>query len=194
MSKNTIPNIWIAQEKTLHLYKVVAAIMGLLAFMLTVVLIVAHFRNPIVAVAKAHDVEFYPTERKRAPLDKADVELFTKQFLASLYVWGEFNNDKIIRAITPFTQDGLAAKVIGGQSQKYLKELPGKHLAQSIAFVQVSVLEDRVVCKFDRVLKIEGIPLVIPTEVTLSMIEGEATSFNPMGIYIGGIKENENVK
>jgi hypothetical protein len=122
------------------------------------------------------------------------VEQFTKEFLADLYVWDEFSGEKISHEIAPFVEDDLGSQIIGTQSQKYLKELKGKHLSQSLAFVKVSVLEDRVVCKFDRVLKIEGIPLVIPTEVTLSMVEGEPTTFNPMGIYVGGIKENENVK
>lgn len=194
MVKNTIPNIWAAQEKMLHNYKLLSVVIGVFAVMLAIALIIDHFKNPIVVVSKPHEVEFYPTERKRAPLDKSEVELFTKQFLASLYVWNDFNTEKITRGLVPFTEDSLAAKVITGQNQKYLKELPGKHLAQSLAFVQVSVLDDKVVSQFDRVLKIEGIPLVIPTEVTLTMILGEPTSFNPMGIYVSGLKETEHAK
>ena len=194
MNKNTIPNIWAAQEKVLHVYKLLALGLGSICTLMLVAFLVQQFQNPIVVVARAHEVEFYPSERKSAPLERAEVESFTKDFLVGLYVWSEFSADKITHAIAPFTEDGLAPKVIGVQSQKYLKELSGKHLAQSLAFVQVSVLTDRVVARFDRILKIEGIPLVIPTEVTLSMIQGEPTKFNPMGIYVGGITESDNVK
>ena len=194
MKINTIPNIWTAQEKLLHLYKMVVVALSILTFALFTTMAVSHFEAPLVVVQKGHAVEFYPTERIRTPLEKSEVEQFTKQFLASLYVWGEFDAQKISRSIAPFSEDGLPEKVTGIQSQKYLKQLAGKHLAQSLAFVDVSVLDDRVVCKFDRVLKIEGIPLVIPTEITLSVVKGDPTSFNPMGIYIGGIKEIENGK
>jgi len=194
MNKNTIPNIWTAQEKVLHVYKLLALGLGILSLLTMVGIVVLQFQNPIVVVTKPHAVEFYPTTRKRAPLEKSEVELFTKQFLAGLYVWDEFSAGKITRAIAPFADGELSTKVATGQSQKYLKELAGKHLSQSLAFVKVSVLDDRVVCRFDRVLKIEGIPLVIPTEVTLSMIEGEPSEFNPMGIFVGGIEESENVK
>lgn len=194
MSKNTIPNIWTAQEKVLHLYKLISLAACVFAVMMGVALIASHFKNPFVVIAKNHDVEFYPTQRTAVPLEKAAVEQFTKQFLVSLYVWGEFNSEKIARSISPFTEGALADKVIGTQSQKYLKDLGGKHLAQSLAFVEVSVLADRVVCKFDRILKIQGIPLIIPTETTLSLIQGDQTDFNPMGIYVGGIKETENAK
>lgn len=194
MSKNTIPNIWTAQEKVLHLYKLISLTACVFATSMGIALIVSHFKNPFVVVAKNHDVEFYPTQSIAVPLEKAEVVQFTKQFLVSLYVWNEFNAEKIARSISPFTEGVLADKVIGTQSQKYLKELGGKHLAQSLAFVDVSVLDDRVICKFDRILKIEGIPLVIPTEVTLALTQGDQTVFNPMGIYVGGIKESENAK
>lgn len=194
MSKNTVPNIWTAQEKVLHLYKLISVGACLFATSMGATLIISQFKNPFVAIAKNHAVEFYPTERLPIAMEKAEVEQFTKQFLVSLYVWSEFNGDKIAKSISPFTEGTLSDKVIGTQSQKYLKELSGKRLSQSLAFVEVSVLPDRVICKFDRILKIEGIPLVIPTEVTLALVRGDQTVFNPMGIYVGGIKESENAK
>jgi hypothetical protein len=194
MSKNTIPNIWTAQEKVLHLYKLISVAACIFATAMGIALIVSQFKNPIVVVAKNQEVEFYPTARIAVPLEKAEIEQFTKQFLASLYVWSEFNGDRIAKSISPFTEGTLSEKVIGTQSQKYLKELGGKKLSQSLAFVEVSMLPDRVICKFDRILKIEGIPLVIPTEVTLALVQGDQTVFNPMGIYVGGIKESENGK
>lgn len=192
--KNSIPNIWTAQEKVLHLYKLFSLGLGAFAAFMVVVLVVQAYRNPIVVVRSNSEQEFYPTERNRASLEKADVESFTKRFLASVYVWSDFNGVKLGHEIAPFAEDGLTQKVIDGQSQKYAKELKGKHLQQAITFVGIEVFDDRVVSRFDRVLKIEGIPLIIPTEVTLSMVQGDPTRLNPMGIYVSGITENENAK
>jgi hypothetical protein len=157
-------------------------------------LAVQTFRNPIVIVRTDNAQEFYPTERRKTPIEKPDVEAFTKRYLASLYAWREFDGGKIGREIAPFSEDALVPKVVDAQSQKYVKELKGKHLAQAITFVDVQVLDDRVVCRFDRVLKIEGIPLVIPTEVTLSLIQGDQTRLNPIGIYVTAIMENNSAK
>jgi hypothetical protein len=194
VNKNSIPNIWTAQEKVTHLYKLLALGLGAFAFLMVVVSIVEAFRNPIVVVRAGDVQEFYPTERKRASLEKSDIEVFTKQFLASLYVWKEFNALSTARDIAPFAEAGLVAKVTDGQSQKYAKELKGKRLAQAITFVNVEVLDTQVVARFDRVLKIEGIPLIIPTEVTLSMVQGDPTRLNPMGIYVSGITETDGAK
>ena len=192
--KNSIPNIWTAQEKVLHLYKLLSLGLGSFGVLVVVILVVQAFRNPIVVVRFNGEQEFYPTDRKRASVEKADVEAFSKRFLASVYVWNDFDSVNLGHEIAPFAEDGLAQKVVGGQGQKYAKELKGKHLAQAITFVNVEVFDDRVVARFDRVLKIEGIPLIIPTEVTLSMVQGDPTRMNPMGIYVSGITENENAK
>ena len=132
MNKNTLPNIWTAQEKVIHTYKVLALGLGAFSALMVIVFVVQAFRNPIVIVRSGETQEFYPTERKRAPLGKEDVEAFTKQFLASLYVWNEFNGDKLSRDIAPFAELGLVSKVIDTQSQKYANELKGKRLAQAI--------------------------------------------------------------
>ncbi len=194
MSKNSIPNIWKAQEKVLHLYRVASLALAAVTILVISFLIAERFRNPVVIVRSQTAQEFYPTERKPAQIEKSDVETFTKQFLANLYAWKDFDGSKIARAIAPFSEDALVAKVVDAQSQRYVKELKGKRLAQAITFVEVKVLEDRVNCRFDRVLKIEGIPLVIPTEVSLSLVQGEQTYFNPMGIYVTTIAENSNAK
>ena len=102
MSKNTIPNIWTAQEKVLHLYKLISVAACIFAIAMGIALIVSQFKNPFVVVAKNHEVEFYPTARIAVPVEKAEIEQFTKQFLATLYVWNEFNGDRIAKSISPF--------------------------------------------------------------------------------------------
>ena len=194
MNKNTIPNIWTAQEKVLHLYKVLALALGVFGFGTAGALVASGFRNPIVVVEKSHDVEFYPSERLRVTLTDADVERFAKEFLVALYVWKDFSGKRIAQAIGPFVEGELVPKAVEAQELRYNKELKGKHLAQSLVFVDLTVLTDRVTARFDRVLKIEGIPLIIPTEVTLVMVQGEQTRLNPMGIYVTGVTESQNAK
>lgn len=191
---NTVPNIWTAQESLIHFYRLLAVGFGVLALSMLVVTIVLGSRNPLVIVRSGATQEFYPSSRSQAPIEKSDVEAFAKRFLSALYVWNDYSTEKIAKEISPFSEEGLVQKITEAQSLKYLKELKGKRLAQAITFVEVDVQDAQVICRFDRVLKIEGISLVIPTEVTLSMIEGDATSLNPMGIFISGILERDGGK
>ena len=194
MSKNSIPNIWTAQEKITQLYRWLSAALGLLCAIAIGISVFQSFRNPIVVIRSQGAQEFYPTDRKRTAIEKADVEVFAKQFLASLYAWKDFDGGKIAREIAPYSEDALVTKVVDAQTQRYVKDLKGKKIAQAITFVEVEVLDDRVKCRFDRILKIDGLPLLIPTEVSLSVIQGEQTRVNPMGVFVTGITENSNAK
>ncbi len=192
--KNTIPNIWTARENLLHLYRVLSVALGMLAVSMLVVTLVVSFRDPILVIRSEGLQEFYPSSRARAVVEKNDVEAFSKRFLAALYVWPVFDAQALAKEIGPFAEEALISKVIETQIQKYGKDFKGKKISQAITFVNVHVMPDRVVCNFDRVLKIEGIPLLIPMEVTLSMIQGGATRLNSMGVYVSGILEREGAQ
>lgn len=193
-SKNTIPNIWTAQENLIHFYRVLSVGLGSLAIVLLVVAVAFGFRDPIVVVRSTAEQEFFLSQRAPVSIEKKDVENITRRFLDALYVWPEFNGQALAKEIAPYAEDALVGKIVEAQTLKYGKDFKGKKLAQEISFVSVEVLEDRVVCSFDRILKIEGIPLVIPTEVTLSMLRGTTTRENPMGVFVSGILENEGAK
>ena len=193
-SKNTIPNIWTAQENMIHFYRILSLGLGALAIILLVVSVAASFRDPIVVLKSGLSQEYYHSQRAAVSIEKADVERMTRKFLEALYVWPEFNRQALAKEITPYVEDALVEKIVETQASKYGKDFKGKKLSQEITFVKVDVFEDRVVCTFDRVLKIENIPLVIPTQVTLSMLQGGSTRLNPMGVFISGIIENEGSK
>lgn len=192
--KNTIPNIWTAQENLIHFHRMLSAGLGILIVLLAVLTLIIGFRDPIVVVKSETEQDFYLSSRAQVSIEKKDVESITRRFLEALYVWPEFNSQTLAKEIVPYMEEALVAKITGTQAEKYGKDFKGKKLAQEIAFVKVEVLEDRVVCIFDRILKIEGIPLVVPTEVTLSMLRGSPTRTNPMGIFISGILEHEGTK
>ena len=192
--QNTIPNIWTAQENLLHFYRVLTAGLGLLAIFTLILTAVIYFRDPIVVVKSAAKHEFYPSSRGQISVDKTDVEEFTKQFLEALYVWSEFKEGTLVKEISPFAEEAFVSKVVDAQAAKYGKAFKDKKLEQSLAFVKIKVSEDRVTARFLRVLLIEGIPLTVPTEVTISMVQGPPTRTNPMGIFVAGVVEHEGAK
>ncbi len=192
--ENSIPNIWKAQENLIRYYKLLSLGLGVVVVILLVFVMVTFFRDPIVVVKDAGSQEFYSSKRTPIEIQKEDVEAFSRRFIKALYVWPEYSSKKLARALAPLAEDALVAKIVDAQTQKYGKQFKDKKLSQEITSVNVDVQNDRVICHFDRVLKIEGIPLVIPTEVSLSMLQGTQTEANTMGIYVSGITEREGAK
>lgn len=192
--ENTVPNIWTAQENVIQFYKLTSACLGVIVFMLVGALLISYFRDPVVVVKTDSELEFYPSQRTRAPIGENEVKKFTKEFIASLYVWSNFNVEDLKKEVSVYVEDELLGKLMAAQVQRYVKELKNKKMSQSVTSIEVEVLKDKVVARFDRLLKIEGVPIVIPTELTLSMIQGSSTRVNPMGVYISGMIEHEGSK
>jgi len=192
--ENTVPNIWTAQENTIHFYKMVSVGLGAVVLVLFLSLLISLFRDPIVVVRNGSEQEFYIAERTKAPIGKPEVEKFTKEFIRALYVWKGFDLSQLRKEVSIFAEEDLLKKLMEAQGQRYIKELKNKKMSQAVTSIEVEVLNDKVVARFDRLLKIEGVPIVIPTQVILSMIQGSQSSANPMGIYISGMIENEGIK
>ncbi|OQW48800.1 MAG: hypothetical protein A4S09_13460 [Proteobacteria bacterium SG_bin7] len=193
-NENSVPNIWTAQENVIHFYKVATTAFGGITFILLIALVASCFRDPIVIVKTEQGPEYYVGERKKIEIGKTEIERFTKGFISALYVWNNFESEALKKEISIFVEDELLEKIMAAQIQRYVKELKGKKMSQAITSVVVDVLSDKVLARFDRLLKIDGVPIVIPTELTLSMIQGTQTRINPMGIYISGILEHEGAK
>lgn len=191
--ENTVPSIWTAQQNLIHFYKMVALGFGAFSVLLAVFAMLAYFKDPIVVVRSTHGQDFFPAQRAAVSVQTNDVEQFVKSYLTLLYVWESFDPKKLSDEIGPFSEDGLVPKILESQIQKFGK-ITSKKLSQDLSFVSVKVLKDQVLCSFMRVLKIEGIPLVVPTQLSLHLIEGSRTKSNPMGVYVSGITESESAK
>ena len=193
-SVNTVPNIWEAQENTIHLYKIISLSLGVVLVGALGFIGLSYFINPIVIVQSGSHLEYYPSVRKPVEIGKAEIESFVKEFLRAFYVWSDYKADRLKKEIIPYIEEELSNKLMEAQNQKYERDLKGRKLSQAITFVEIEVLNDKVIARFDRILKIEGVPLVVPTEISLNVIKGTATRLNPLGVYISGVTENEGAK
>ena len=193
-TKKSVPNIWASQENLIRILKLATMSLGALVVALIIAIVAVSLRPPLVVVDKLGHHDFYPASHENVQLTPEDIATFSKGFLDALYVWSDFAAGTLRSSVSPFVDADLLEKIVDAQSSRYSKELKGKKLEEALTFVKVDVLSDRVVCHMDRVLKINGLPLVIPTELSLSMIQGAKTRINPMGIYIVGITEHEGAR
>lgn len=168
--------------------------MAIIMVILVGTIVFNSFRDPLVILKSDGTNEFLTSHREEVSVGEKEVQKFTKEFVSMLYTWKEFDASFIKKQVSPFVEEELLGKILAAQTQRYVKELKNKKMSQEITSVTVVVQSDKVIARFDRVLKIEGVPVVIPTELTLSMLQDVQTRTNPMGIYISGITEHEGTK
>jgi hypothetical protein len=71
------------------------------------------------------------------------------------------------------------------------KEFFGKKIQQAVAGISVQVTKESTIAVFDVVLRVNNIPLIVPTQVALYLVKGVPTEWNPMGLYVNNITTHE---
>lgn len=178
----------------LHLHRTINYVAGGVAAVLIVVILVMAFQSPLVVVVDAGAKRYVRSERRADEITEKDVENFVRDFLGQMFTWPKLVPETILQQVAPLATSGLLDRIKGALVQRSEKDFKGKTLSQDVANVRVSVTEKNVIASFDKVLRIDGVPLVIPTELSFSIVRGSSTRWNPMGLYVNGLVEHEGAK
>jgi len=152
------------------------------------------FQSPLVVVLDSEEKHYAQSERKTDSITEKDVESFIRDFLKQMFNWESLAPDAITRQVSPLVTPGLLDRIRQELTQRTEKDFKGKTLSQAIANVRITVSEKNVVAIFDKVLRIDGVPLVVPSEVAFNLERGSQTRWNPMGLYVNGLIEHEGSK
>ena len=185
---------WLALNQMLHLHRAINYVAGGAIAILILVVVVMAFQSPLVIVMDSGDKRYAQSERKADSITEKDVENFIRDFLQQMFNWEKLVPEVITRQVSPLVTSGLMERIKQELIQKTEKGFKGKSLSQAIANVKVSVTEKNVIATFDKVLRIDGVPLVIPSELVFNIVRGGSTRWNPMGLYVNGLIEHEGLK
>lgn len=175
----------------LHLHRVLNFVAGGVVAVLIGVIVVMSFQSPLVILMSGHDKRYHQTERKKDSITEKDVENFVRDFLDQLFTWDQLTPEVILRQVSPLVTSGLLERIRQELIQKTEKDFKGKTLSQDIVGVKVNVTPKEVIASFDKVLRINGVSLVIPTQMAFNIVGGGSTRWNPMGLYVNGLVERE---
>jgi len=182
---------WTDTQKNQQFYKqVIVGMMGLIGI-LALIAISAGDPNPLV-VERANAV-FRPLEvesREIKPTKEAVGEMLS-EFIMARYEWTTFDPQSIIKNLEPFTTQAFRDRLFEEFGKKSFQNKPGESIEQSIARVKPDISEKSILASFDRVLRINNVPVVVPTQISVQLSEGPKTYFNPIGLYINGVIEHE---
>lgn len=178
----------------LHLHRAINFVAGGVVAVLITVIVVMSFQSPLVVLMDGQEKHYRQAERKSDSITEKDVEKFVREFLEQLFNWNQLAPEVIIRQVSPLVTSGLLERIRLELSQKVEKDFKGKALSQEIVGVNVKVTPKEVIASFDKVLKINGVSIVIPSQMSFNIIRGGSTRWNPLGLYVNGIVEHEGPK
>ena len=181
---------WLALNKILKTYKFIGALLGFLSFSLLILVSYLVTLPPIVVVEKAKESQsrFYYGERQITPLTEKDIADFLKDFVRLRYSWRSEKQNLVLKDIAPFMTKGLLRKT----RVAFQKNITGKKPKDSIEQVAVNIkpliTEQKAQVFFDRIVRVNDVPMVAPLELEFHLIKGSPNRWNPRGLYVNGIK------
>jgi hypothetical protein len=185
---------WLDLNKKLHLHQTLNLVAGGTVALLILAIVIMAFQSPLVVVVDTNGKHYVQSERKADSFSEKDVENFVRDFLVQAFEWKKLAPDVIVRQVSPFSTSGFVERLRDDLTRRAEKDFKGKNLSQAVANIHVQVTDKNVIATFDKVLRIDGFPLVVPSEVALSIIRGSSSKWNPMGLLVNGLVEHEGFK
>lgn len=149
------------------------------------------FSNPIVIHEKDGERLGYVGERKEIIITQREIKELVKKFIKRRYEWQVFKPELITRELSPFIKNGLSKK-IKVNLLKEQKQLKGQNIKQYVGKIIVKIdKNNRIIGLFDKVMRIEGIPLLSEAQVLIGIVKGLVTKSNKLGLYINSVVNYE---
>lgn len=183
---------WMFIQRTERFHKrMISILLGMVGLLALVVMLVSSNKPFVVERNNAIYRTLPISDGELKPTKEAVAELVT-EFIKARYEWTSFEPQIIVKKIEPFTTEDLRSKLLEEFGKKGFQNKPGESIEQSIARIKPNISDKAIIAKFDRILRINDIPVVVPTEISLLLAEGPKTFFNPLGLYINGLIESES--
>ncbi len=183
---------WTTVQRSLQFQRHIIIGCGGLMAILCLVILFSGNGKPLVVEKK--DSVFIPLILKNESISptKESVAELVSEFVRLRYEWSSFNPEQIIKSLEPVTTEGLRSKLLQEFGKKTQENKAGATIEEVVARIRPDVSEKAVLATFDRILRVNGVPIAVPTEVSLSLVEGPKTAVNPIGLYINGVIEHDS--
>lgn len=157
----------------------------------SVIILCLIFSNPIVIYEKEGERIGYIGKNEAVTISEGEIKELVKRFIRNRYEWGEFNPRVIAENLRPYTKKNLVTKVLTKLSSE-MKQFEGKPIQQYVGKIHVSIdQENKIVGTFDKILRVQGIPLLSESQVLIGIVKGMTTKTNKLGLYINSVVDYE---
>ena len=183
---------WAFMQKNQQFQKrIILGLLGLIGILLLMIMFAVN-DTPLVVERDNLVYRSLNVEKSNVKPTKESVAMLVTEFIQARYEWANFEPQAILKRLEPYTTEALRTKLLEEFGKKGVENKPRDSIEQSVARVRPDISDKAVLATFDRILRINGVPVVVPTEVSLLLSEGPKTYFNPMGLYINGVIEHDS--
>ena len=192
MKKSSALGVWIDINSLLRTHKLIHLGLISVCILQLFIIIFMYFSDPIVVVKEGDRQQYFTGRKTSLPISEEAVEGFVEGFLRARYEWNTLDPKEKQKSLSPVVTDGLQEKLFKLLTHLKDKEFQGQETSQAIVNVKINVTKDKVVASFDKLLRIEGVPIPVPTTVSLNIIRGTPNVWNPIGLLVNGIIEHQS--
>lgn len=170
--------------------RIILSLLGLVGILGLIVLFAGN-STPLVVERENSLYRTMQVERSDIKPTKESVAELVTEFIKARYEWESFEPQVIVKKLEPFTTEALRTKLFDEFGKKGFQNKSGESIEQSVSRVRPDISDKAILATFDRILRINGVPIVVPMEVSLLLSEGPKTYFNPLGLYVNGLIEHD---
>ena len=182
---------WLSVNHQLRTQKIVSMGVAFVGFIFLGLTLFEMFRPPLVVFEGEKGRIPYLASTKKLNIDEEQIQRFVTEFLYLYNKWEKLEPNDIAKQIEPYTSDELLSKIRDILNQRKNRDFKGREVSQDIAHLKVQVNEKAIIASFDKVLHLNSIPLIVPTQVSFQLTNGNSTKWNPLGLYVNGMLEHE---
>jgi len=183
---------WFEINNELRTYKIITLSLIFTLAMMSVLLCFLYRQDPIIIHSDKNSRHYYLGKKDGDVPSKEDVEAFLKEFIAFRFTLDPKKIPQVLKELTPLSTPAYLEAL----TKQLEKEMNGvKDLgdfSQTVANVEVSVDDKQALAKFDKIVRLKGLAMVIPTEASFQVVKDAFTKWNLMGILVNGVLEHEN--
>lgn len=184
-------NQWVAINRVAQNYKIGFLGLSILCLISLSLNFMQATQDPVVILDQDGRKIAYSGKREVVNLTNEDIKAFTENFIYLRYRFEQFSPDFIYSQIAPITTSGLSQKIYKSLRSKKYEGMSEKRVTQDLTNLEVIVTEESITASFDKVIRIDGLPLVSPMAISLVIKRGSSTKWNPLGLYVNGVVEND---
>ena len=191
MKKYNSLRVWTDINALLRTHKLIN--LGLVAVCVLQVFVIGwmYVADPIVVIKEGTRQQYLAGQRANLPISEVAVEEFVRKFLHIRYEWDKLDPQAKRQSLTPIVTTGLQKKLFKLLTHLKDKEFQSKETSQAIVNIKVNVTKEKVVASFDKLLRLEGVPIPVPTTLSLHIIRGTPNVWNPIGFLVNGVIEHQ---
>jgi hypothetical protein len=184
---------WLGVNREIKLYKLGILFLVLIVLVQIIAGLFSQNKAPIVVTAQGSNREYQTGKRDLKAPSQDDVRAFLKSFIELRYRLHSDHLPTTLKNIAPLSTEGYLT-ALKSEIDKDLANNKGqiKSFEQYVAKIEVIVNEKEALARFDKIVRLNGLPLIVPTEASFQIIKDTSSKWNPYGILVNGVIEHES--